>query len=102
MRVVTETGQCDRVGDERAQSASKTIGSRRQGRHPRPARGAGEVAPSELGDAVRFIPADVRNEEEVNAAIAAASELGELWVVVCAGTGDAIKTVGKGRSPSIR
>ncbi|MFC7505990.1 SDR family NAD(P)-dependent oxidoreductase, partial [Nocardioides sp. GCM10030258] len=62
--------------------------------------GPGEVAAKELGDAVRFVPGDVRSEDDVLAAIAAASELGELRVVVnCAGTGDAIKTVGKGNTP---
>jgi NAD(P)-dependent dehydrogenase (short-subunit alcohol dehydrogenase family) len=60
----------------------------------------GDVAAKELGDAVRFVPGDVRNEDDVDAAIAACAELGELRVVVnCAGTGDAIKTVGKGNQP---
>ncbi|MEV7396330.1 3-hydroxyacyl-CoA dehydrogenase [Aeromicrobium sp. NPDC092404] len=49
-----------------------------------------------LGDAVRFAPADVRDEAAVNEALDVATELGDLRVVVnCAGTGDAIKTVGK-------
>ena len=49
-----------------------------------------------LGDSVRFAPADVRDEAAVNEALDVAAELGELRVVVnCAGTGDAIKTVGK-------
>lgn len=62
--------------------------------------GPGEVAAKELGDAVRFVPGDVRSEDDVLAAIAAASELGTLRVVVnCAGTGDAIKTVGRDNTP---
>jgi len=62
--------------------------------------GPGEVTAKELGDAVRFVPGDVRSEDDVLAAIVAASELGELRVVVnCAGIGDAIKTVGKGNAP---
>ncbi len=49
-----------------------------------------------LGDSVRFAPADVRDEAAVNEALDLAAELGDLRVVVnCAGTGDAIKTVGK-------
>jgi NAD(P)-dependent dehydrogenase (short-subunit alcohol dehydrogenase family) len=51
---------------------------------------------SRLGDSVRFAAADVRDEAAVNEALDAAAELGDLRVVVnCAGTGDAIKTVGK-------
>lgn len=62
--------------------------------------GPGEVAAKELGDAVRFVPGDVRSEDDVLAAIAAADELGTLRVVVnCAGTGDAIKTVGRDNTP---
>ena len=49
-----------------------------------------------LGDSARFAPADVRDEAAVNEALDVAAELGDLRVVVnCAGTGDAIKTVGK-------
>jgi NAD(P)-dependent dehydrogenase (short-subunit alcohol dehydrogenase family) len=48
--------------------------------------GPGENLAAELGDRVRFAPADVRSEEEVRAAVDAASELGELRIVVnCAG-----------------
>ena len=48
--------------------------------------GRGEDLAAELGDRVRFAPADVRNEEQVRAAIAVAGELGELRIVVnCAG-----------------
>jgi len=49
-----------------------------------------------LGDGVRFAPADVRDEDAVNAALEVADGLGDLRVAVnCAGTGDAIKTVGR-------
>ena len=48
--------------------------------------GRGEELAAELGDRVRFAPADVRDEEAVRAAIAAAAELGTLRIVVnCAG-----------------
>ncbi len=56
----------------------------------------GEEVAKELGDAVRFAPGDVRDGDAVAAALDAAAELGDLRVVVnCAGTGNAIKTVGK-------
>jgi NAD(P)-dependent dehydrogenase (short-subunit alcohol dehydrogenase family) len=46
--------------------------------------------------AVRFAGADVRNAEQVSAALDVAAGLGQLRVAVnCAGTGDAIRTVGK-------
>ena len=49
-----------------------------------------------LGGAVRFVAADVTDEDAVGAAVAAANEAGRLRVVVnCAGIGNAIKTVGK-------
>ena len=57
---------------------------------------AGEQIAKELGDSVRFAPADVRNEAEVTAALDVAAALGMLRVCVnCAGTGNAIRTVGK-------
>lgn len=57
---------------------------------------SGEQIAKELGDDVRFSAADVRNEAEVVAALDVAAELGPLRVCVnCAGTGNAIKTVGK-------
>jgi NAD(P)-dependent dehydrogenase (short-subunit alcohol dehydrogenase family) len=56
----------------------------------------GEEVAKELGDAVRFAPADVRDADAVTAALDVAAELGDLRVTVnCAGTGDAIKTVGR-------
>jgi NAD(P)-dependent dehydrogenase (short-subunit alcohol dehydrogenase family) len=56
----------------------------------------GEEVAERLGDAVLFAPADVRDEAAVTAALDVAAGLGDLRVLVnCAGTGDAIKTVGK-------
>jgi NAD(P)-dependent dehydrogenase (short-subunit alcohol dehydrogenase family) len=56
----------------------------------------GDDVAKRLGDGVRFVAADVRDEEAVSGALDVAAELGDLRVVVnCAGTGDAIKTVGK-------
>jgi NAD(P)-dependent dehydrogenase (short-subunit alcohol dehydrogenase family) len=61
---------------------------------------SGEIAAKELGGAVRFVEADVRDSEAVAAGIEAAAQLGELRVVVnCAGTGDPIKTVGRDNQP---
>lgn len=62
--------------------------------------GAGEATAEDLGDKVRFIAGDVRDADQVQTAIDAAAELGELRVLVnCAGTGDAIKTVGRDNVP---
>ncbi|MGB3185031.1 MAG: SDR family NAD(P)-dependent oxidoreductase [Ornithinimicrobium sp.] len=48
--------------------------------------GHGETVAEEMGDRARFAPADVRNEEQVRAAIDVAAELGTLRIVVnCAG-----------------
>lgn len=48
--------------------------------------GAGESLASELGEAVRFAPADVRDEEQVQAAMDLVAGFGTLRVVVaCAG-----------------
>ncbi len=48
--------------------------------------GRGEEVAAEMGDRARFSPADVRNEDEIRAAIAVAEQLGTLRVVVnCAG-----------------
>jgi NAD(P)-dependent dehydrogenase (short-subunit alcohol dehydrogenase family) len=55
----------------------------------------GQALAAELGDRVRFCPADVRDEGQVQAAIAAAQELGELRIVVnCAGVGTAGRVIG--------
>jgi NAD(P)-dependent dehydrogenase (short-subunit alcohol dehydrogenase family) len=57
---------------------------------------AGEAVATELGDRVRFVGGDVRRPEDVAAALDAAAELGPLRVAVnCAGTGEALRTVGK-------
>ncbi|HLU60485.1 MAG TPA: 3-hydroxyacyl-CoA dehydrogenase [Pseudonocardia sp.] len=57
---------------------------------------AGAERAAELGDGVRFAPADVRSEAEVAAALDVAEELGPLRVAVnCAGIGPAHRTVGR-------
>jgi len=57
---------------------------------------SGEALAAELGDTVRFCPADVRDETQVQAAIAAAQELGDLRIVVsCAGIGTPGRIVGR-------
>ncbi len=62
--------------------------------------GAGGDLADQFGDAVRVVGADVRDAEQVQAAVDAASELGDLRIAVnCAGTGDAIKTVGRDGAP---
>lgn len=49
-----------------------------------------------LGDAVQFAPADVTDEAAVTEAVATANSEQSLRIVVnCAGTGNAIRTVGK-------
>lgn len=56
----------------------------------------GKAVAEELGDAVVFVPADVTDEGEVQAAVDAAVGLGQLAVVVnCAGIGNAFRIVGK-------
>jgi NAD(P)-dependent dehydrogenase (short-subunit alcohol dehydrogenase family) len=56
----------------------------------------GQALAAELGDRVRFCAADVRNEVQVQAAIAAAQELGDLRIVVnCAGVGTPGRVVGR-------
>ncbi len=57
----------------------------------------GDEVAKELGDAVRFAPADVTDEEAVTKAFDLAETLGTVRIVVnCAGTGDAIRVLGKG------
>ena len=57
---------------------------------------AGAERAAELGDGARFAAADVRSEDDVAAALDVADELGPLRVAVnCAGTGNAIRTIGK-------
>jgi NAD(P)-dependent dehydrogenase (short-subunit alcohol dehydrogenase family) len=56
----------------------------------------GAQVAQELGDAARFVAADVRDAAQVQAAIDAAQELGELRVVVnCAGVGTPGRVVGR-------
>jgi NAD(P)-dependent dehydrogenase (short-subunit alcohol dehydrogenase family) len=51
---------------------------------------------AELGDRVRFAAADVRDEDQVRAAIAAATQLGDLRVAVnCAGVATPGRVIGK-------
>jgi NAD(P)-dependent dehydrogenase (short-subunit alcohol dehydrogenase family) len=59
-------------------------------------RSSGAEASQKLGEKVRFAPGDVTSEADVAAALDVAAELGQLRVAVnCAGTGNAIKTLGK-------
>jgi NAD(P)-dependent dehydrogenase (short-subunit alcohol dehydrogenase family) len=56
----------------------------------------GEVLAKELGGRARFAAADVRDETQVQAAIAVAQELGDLRIVVnCAGVGTPGRVVGR-------
>jgi NAD(P)-dependent dehydrogenase (short-subunit alcohol dehydrogenase family) len=56
----------------------------------------GEALATELGDRARFCAADVRNQTQVQAAITAATELGDLRIVVtCAGVGTPGRVVGR-------
>ena len=56
----------------------------------------GEDAVSELGDRARFARADVTDEAAVTAALDTAESMGTLRIVVnCAGTGNAIRVLGR-------
>ncbi len=56
----------------------------------------GEDVAKELGDSVRFAPADVTDPDAVSAALDVAESLGPLRIVVnCAGTGSAIRVLSK-------
>ncbi|MBK8470333.1 MAG: SDR family NAD(P)-dependent oxidoreductase [Actinomycetales bacterium] len=56
----------------------------------------GAAVAAELGDRVRFVAADVRDELQVQAAVDAARELGELRVVVtCAGVATPGRLIGR-------
>jgi len=60
----------------------------------------GEALAEELGEAARFVATDVSSPEAVDAAVAAAGELGALRIAVsCAGIGPAQRTVNKDGSP---
>jgi len=57
---------------------------------------AGQALADELGDRVSFSPADVRDEAQVQTAIATAQVLGDLRIVVnCAGVGTPGRIVGR-------
>ncbi len=57
----------------------------------------GEEVATELGERARFAPADVTDSDAVAAALDVAESMGPLRIVVnCAGTGDAIRVLGKG------
>jgi NAD(P)-dependent dehydrogenase (short-subunit alcohol dehydrogenase family) len=57
---------------------------------------AGADVAEKLGERIRFAPGDVTSQDDVTAALDAAAGLGPLRVVVnCAGTGNAIRTLGK-------
>ena len=57
---------------------------------------SGPELAAELGDRVRFAAADVRDEDQVQAAVAAATQLGALRVVVnCAGVATPGRVIGK-------
>jgi NAD(P)-dependent dehydrogenase (short-subunit alcohol dehydrogenase family) len=56
----------------------------------------GRVMADELGETVRFVPTDVTDEQQVQAAVDAASALGPLRIAVsCAGVANGIRTVGR-------
>ena len=58
---------------------------------------AGEQVAAELGERVRFVPADVTDPASVAAALDLAEELGALRVVVnCAGIGPPARVLGRG------
>jgi NAD(P)-dependent dehydrogenase (short-subunit alcohol dehydrogenase family) len=60
----------------------------------------GETVAKELGGAAQFVAADVRNTEEVGAAIAAAAHAAPLRAVVhCAGRGGPVRVVTKEGTP---
>jgi len=57
---------------------------------------AGEAAAAGLGERARFVPADVTNGDQVQAAVDAATGLGPLRIVVnCAGVGTPGKVLGR-------
>jgi NAD(P)-dependent dehydrogenase (short-subunit alcohol dehydrogenase family) len=65
-----------------------------------PSSDGGAVA-TELGDGVRFVPADVTDEDAVAEAVGVAAELGRLNVAVnCAGIGPPARVVGRDGSPA--
>jgi NAD(P)-dependent dehydrogenase (short-subunit alcohol dehydrogenase family) len=60
----------------------------------------GEPIAKELGDAVQFVPGDVRESDALGEALDAAEEQGPLRVLVhCAGRGGAVRLVNKDGTP---
>lgn len=60
----------------------------------------GEAVAREIGDAVRFVPADVTSEGQMKAVFDTAEALGPLRVLInCAGRGGAVRVVEKDGSP---
>lgn len=60
----------------------------------------GEELAGASGGAVHFVPADVRDTEQVQRAVDTAIDLGDFRIAVnCAGTGTAVKTVGRDNVP---
>jgi NAD(P)-dependent dehydrogenase (short-subunit alcohol dehydrogenase family) len=60
----------------------------------------GKKVVEDLGERAVFAPADVTNEDEVQAAVDAATDLGPLAIAVnCAGIGNAIRVVAKDGTP---
>jgi NAD(P)-dependent dehydrogenase (short-subunit alcohol dehydrogenase family) len=60
----------------------------------------GEAVAGELGGRVRFVPADVRSPEDMNAVFDAAVEAGPLRALVhCAGRGGAVRLVDRDGEP---
>lgn len=56
----------------------------------------GAARAAEIGADAVFVPADVRDADQVSAAVAAAAELGDLRLAVnCAGVGDPARTIGR-------
>jgi NAD(P)-dependent dehydrogenase (short-subunit alcohol dehydrogenase family) len=60
----------------------------------------GDTVAKELGEQVHFVSADVRNEDEINAALDVAGKQGPLRVVVhCAGRGGPVRLVNRDGTP---
>jgi NAD(P)-dependent dehydrogenase (short-subunit alcohol dehydrogenase family) len=66
----------------------------------------GDALAAELGGAgraVKFVKCDVTDSEQVAEAVAAAAEDGPLRIAInCAGTGTAVRTIGKDGTPHLR
>ena len=63
----------------------------------------GEALAKELGGATKFFKADVTNAEQVAEGVAMAAESAPLRIGInCAGTGTAVRTIGKDGTPHMR